>query len=99
MLTKVQKWENGQGLQFAKAILEEAQINVGDEVNVSVQKGRIIVEPVTSMRGHYDLKTWVSQMPEGVPIRGDRLGTTHGKGSVVDDQICSRERGFRNSNL
>ncbi len=79
MLTKVQKWENGQGLQFAKAILEEAQINVGDEVNVSVQKGRIIVEPVTSMRGHYDLKTWVSQMPEGYQSEEIDWGPPMGK--------------------
>lgn len=64
MLTKVQKWGNSQGLRFTKAILEEAQINVGDEVNVSVQKGRIIVEPVTKVRVRYNLKELVSKMPE-----------------------------------
>lgn len=64
MLTKVQKWGNSQGLRFTKAILEEAQINVGDEVDVSVQKGRIIVEPVTKVRGRYDLKELVSRMPK-----------------------------------
>ena len=77
MLTKVQKWGNGQGLRFAKAILEEAQINVGDEVNVSVQKGRIIVEPVTSR--HYDLKTLVSQMPEGYQSEEIDWGAPMGK--------------------
>ena len=45
MLSKVQKWGSSQGLRFTKALLQEAQINVGDEVNVSVQKGRIIIEP------------------------------------------------------
>ena len=64
MLTKVQKWGNSQGLRFTKAILQEAQINVGDEVNISVQKGRIIVEPVTKVRGKYDLKELVSKMPK-----------------------------------
>ena len=64
MLTKVQKWGNSQGLRFTKAILQEAQINVGDEVKVSVQKGRIIVEPATKVRGRYDLKELVSKMPK-----------------------------------
>lgn len=79
MLTKVQKWGNGQGLRFAKAILEEAQIDVGDEVNVSVQKGRIIVEPVTRMRGHRDLKTLISQMPEAYQSEEIDWGQPMGK--------------------
>jgi len=33
-------------------------------VNVSVQKGRIIVEPATKVRGRYDLKELVSKMPK-----------------------------------
>ena len=65
MLTKVQKWGNSQGLRFTKALLDEARIEVGDEVKVSVDKGRIIVEPVTKVRGKYDLETLVSRMPKG----------------------------------
>ena len=64
MLSKVQKWGNSQGLRFTKALLQEAQIKVGDEVNVSVQKGQIIVEPVTNARGRYDLKELVSKIPQ-----------------------------------
>ena len=64
MLSKVQKWGNSQGLRFTKALLQEAQINVGDEVNVSVQKGRIIIEPVTKVRGRYYLKELVSKIPQ-----------------------------------
>ena len=65
MLTKIQKWGNSQGLRFTKALLEEAQINVGDEVQVSVHKGRIVVEPVTKVRGRYDLEALISKMPKG----------------------------------
>ena len=65
MLTKIQKWGNSQGLRFTKALLEEAQINVGDEVQVSVHEGRIVVEPITKVRGRYDLEALVSKMPEG----------------------------------
>lgn len=64
MLSKVQKWGNSQGLRFTKTLLQEAQISVGDEVNVSVQEGRIIIEPVTKVRGKYDLKELVSKMPQ-----------------------------------
>lgn len=64
MLSKVQKWGNSQGLRFTKALLDEARINVGDEVKVSVRKGQIIVEPVTKVRGRYNLKALVSKMPQ-----------------------------------
>ncbi len=64
MLTKVQKWGNSQGLRFTKTLLDEARINVGDEVKVSIRKGRIIVEPVVKVRGRYDLKTLVANMPK-----------------------------------
>ena len=64
MLTKVQKWGNSQGLRVTKALLDEAGIHVGDEVDVSVRRGRIIVEPVSRVRGRFDLKALVSKMPE-----------------------------------
>lgn len=64
MVTKVQKWGNSQGLRFPKALLDEARIDVGDEVKISVRKGRIIVESVTKVRGRYDLKALVSKMPK-----------------------------------
>ena len=64
MLTKVQKWGNSQGLRFTKALLDEARITVGDEVKVSGRKGRIIVEPVTKVRGRYDLRGLVAKMPK-----------------------------------
>ncbi len=64
MLTKVQKWGNSQGLRFPKTILREAQINVGDEVNVTVQDGKIIIETVNRLRNVYDLKELVSKIPK-----------------------------------
>ena len=63
MLTKVQKWGNSQGLRFPKTVLEEAQINVGDEVNVTVQDGKIIIETVNKLRNAYDLRELVSKIP------------------------------------
>ncbi|MYC13360.1 MAG: transcriptional regulator/antitoxin, MazE [Gemmatimonadetes bacterium] len=79
MVTKVQKWGNSQGLRFSKAILEEAHINVGDQVNISVKKGQIIVEPVTKVRGKYDLRELVSKMPQNYQVEELDWGKPIGK--------------------
>jgi len=64
MVTKVQKWGNSQGLRFPKTLLEDAQMRVGDAVQVSVQGQKIIIEPLKRVRGRYNLKELVSQMPK-----------------------------------
>lgn len=79
MLTKVRRWGNSQGLRFTKAILEEARVGVGDRVRVLVREGRIIVEPVATVRGRHDLKTLVSAMPEGCRAGEEDWGPPVGK--------------------
>ena len=79
MVTKVQKWGNSQGLRFSKAILEEAHINIGDQVNISVKKGQIIVEPVTKVRRKYDLRELVSKMPQNYQVEELDWGEPVGK--------------------
>ena len=64
MLTKIQKSENSEGICFSKNILEAAQMNVGDEVQVTIQNGRIIIETATRTSRRADLKALLSQMPE-----------------------------------
>jgi antitoxin MazE len=64
MVTKVQKWGNSQGLRFSKEILDEAKIAVGDEVQVLVRKGKIIVEPLNRVRGKHDIKKLVAKIPK-----------------------------------
>jgi antitoxin MazE len=64
MLAKVHKWGNSQGLRFSKTILKEAQITVGDEVNITVQDGKIIIETVNRMRNTYNLEELVSKIPK-----------------------------------
>lgn len=64
MVTKVRKWGNSQGIRLAKTILEDARMRVGDEVTVSAQAGRIVIEPLTKVRGRYDLKDLVAKMPK-----------------------------------
>lgn len=79
MVTKVQKWGNSQGLRFTKEVLAEAQIDVGDEVNVSVRAGRIIVEPVTKVRGRYKLKDLMAKIPKGYRAEEIDWGAPVGK--------------------
>ena len=79
MLTKIQKWGNSQGLRFPKAVLEDAQIKVGDEVIVSVRDGKIIVETANKVRGAYNLKELVSRIPEDYRAKEIDWGPPVGK--------------------
>jgi antitoxin MazE len=65
MVTKVQKWGNGQGLRLSKQLLDDAQISVGDEVDVGVHDGVIVVAPVKRPRGKYSLQQLVRRIPKG----------------------------------
>lgn len=64
MVTKVQKWGNSQGLRLSKQMLDEAQIAVGDEVDVAVHDGVIVVAPVKRPRGKLSLQYLVRQIPK-----------------------------------
>ena len=64
MLAKIQKWGNSQGIRLAKTLLADAQLDVGDEVDISVKDGIMIVTPAKRIRGRYNLKDLVARIPE-----------------------------------
>lgn len=64
MLAKIQKWGNSQGLRLPKNLLSDAQLNVGDEVDISVKEGIMIVAPAKRIRGRHSLKDLVAHIPE-----------------------------------
>lgn len=64
MITKVQKWGNSQGLRLSKALLAEAGVEIGDEVDVVVKDGELIVTPVRRVRGGHDLRDLVRRLPK-----------------------------------
>lgn len=64
MLAKIQKWGNSQGLRLPKNLLLDAQLNVGDEVDISVKEGIMIVAPAKRIRGRHSLKDLVAHIPE-----------------------------------
>lgn len=63
MVTRVQKWGNSQGLRLSKALLAEVDIEVGDEVEVIVRGGELVLSPVRRVRGRHDLAELVGQLP------------------------------------
>jgi antitoxin MazE len=65
MLAKIQKWGNSQGIRIAKNLLSEAQLDVGDEVDISVKEGIMVVTPAKRIRGRYNLKDLVAHIPKG----------------------------------
>ena len=65
MVTKVQKWGNSQGLRLSKRVLEDVRLSVGDEVDVSVQDGTIVVSPARRVRGRCRLRDLVARIPKG----------------------------------
>jgi antitoxin MazE len=64
MLAKIQKWGNSQGLRLTKNLLADAQLGVGDEVDISVKDGVMIVMPAKKIRGKLSLKDLVARIPE-----------------------------------
>ena len=79
MLAKIQKWGNSQGLRITKNLLAEAQLDVGDEVDISVKEGMMVVSPARRIRGRYSLKELVESIPEGYKSCEAQWGEPTGK--------------------
>ena len=79
MLAKIQKWGNSQGLRITKALLSDAQINVGDNVNISVKDGSLIVTPAQRVRRKYELKDLVAKIPKEHQAKETDWGKPVGK--------------------
>jgi antitoxin MazE len=65
MITKIQKWGNSQGLRLSKSLLEDANLDVGDSVDVAAQNGSLVITPVRRIRGGHDLHALVRRIPKG----------------------------------
>ena len=50
MLTKVQKWGNSLGLRIPKSQAEEVCVEAGSAVEITTEKGALIVRPVRRRR-------------------------------------------------
>ena len=65
MITKVQKWGNSQGVRLSKDLLLDAEIDVGDAVDVAIRDGALVVTPIRRVRGGHDLRQLVRRISKG----------------------------------
>ncbi len=79
MYAKIQKWGNSQGLRLTKSILADAQLGVGDEVDISVKDGIMIVTPAKKIRGKHSLKNLVARIPDNYKTGEVDWGESVGK--------------------
>lgn len=54
MQTKIQKWGNSLGLRIPKSFAEQAGVEAGSQVDLSVENGELVVRPQS--RPKYELK-------------------------------------------
>ncbi|MEW6234842.1 MAG: AbrB/MazE/SpoVT family DNA-binding domain-containing protein [Candidatus Omnitrophota bacterium] len=64
MIVKIQKWGNSQGLRLSKELLANADIDVGDEVEIAARDGVLVVTPHRRLRGGHDLRELVTRIPK-----------------------------------
>jgi len=79
MVTKIQKWGNSQGLRITRQVLEDASIEVGDEVDVTARDGVILIAPVRRVRGKRSLQELVSRIPKDYEVSEVEWGKPVGK--------------------
>lgn len=79
MLAKIQKWGNSQGLRLTKSLLADAQLGVGDEVDINVKDGIMVVTPAKKIRGKHSLKDLVTRIPKNYKASEIDWGDPDGK--------------------
>lgn len=63
MHTKIQKWGNSQGLRLARNVLEDANLAVGDEVDIKVHDNIIVITPSRRIRGKHHIEDLIAEIP------------------------------------
>ena len=79
MLSKVKKWGNSQGIRIPKNILEDSCISVGEEIDITVEKGKIVLESTIKIHGRYNIQDLVNDMPANYEVNEEDWGSAVGK--------------------
>ena len=79
MLSKVQKWGNSQGIRIPKKLLEISHINIGEDIDITVHEGKIIVEATNKIHDRYKIKDLVSKMPKDYEVEEENWGAPIGQ--------------------
>ena len=68
MIVKVQKWGNSQGIRLSKEILNQANILIGDELEVLTTEDQLVIKPVYKIRGKYKIEDLVAKLPANYQV-------------------------------
>lgn len=63
MTAKISKWGNSQGLRMPKDIMDSLHLQVGDNVNITMLDGKVIIEPMKKDILNYDINELISKIP------------------------------------
>lgn len=61
---KISKWGNSQGLRVPKDVMENLNLHVGDSINIIIEDGKAILEPIKKEIPKYDLNELISSIPK-----------------------------------
>ena len=62
METKIQRWGNSLGLRIPKSFAEEARVEAGSTVDLSIEDGELVIRP---LRRRYSLRSLVAGINRG----------------------------------
>lgn len=79
MVTKILKWGNSQGLRIPRDVIEAAHLKLGDEVELKVEDGAILVIPARRVRGRLKLEELVARIPKSGASEETSWGPPAGK--------------------
>lgn len=79
MITKVQRWGNSQGIRIPKNLLNSSQIKVGEEVEIVIRDGKIIIESTNKIHGRYSIGELVKNKPQEYNSKEVQWGDAVGK--------------------
>lgn len=78
MTAKISKWGNSQALRMPKDIMDSLHLQVGDNVNITMLDGKVIIEPMKKDILNYDLNELISKIPTNHKA-SEEFDTTVGK--------------------
>ncbi|MCD4789276.1 MAG: AbrB/MazE/SpoVT family DNA-binding domain-containing protein [Bacteroidales bacterium] len=79
MLSKVQKWGNSQGIIIPRKLLDDTFIEVGEDVDIFVQNGKIVVKSTKKIHCRYNIKDLIEKMPKDYKSKEENWGSPVGK--------------------
>ncbi len=59
----ISKWGNSQGLRLPKSIVKELDLSIGDELKITTDKNRVVLEPIRDKK-RYNIHDLVKKIPK-----------------------------------